>query len=176
MGAQLPTPTRTRMLARRGCPARISGSCFPDIHNLAHAPIHSALRPPRVCVRAPQNAWQSAKQAGSYGRKEALCTRCALGDQGASATRSSASAFAQTSGPEAIQKDTRVLISLWDSLMFGRVPKNAAPCLSTRPNISESHSERSTRSALLYSERALTRLQAGERDEACARTAATRCG
>ena len=26
---------------------------------------------------------------------------------------------------EAIQKGTRVLISLWDSLMFGRVPKNA---------------------------------------------------
>ena len=29
--------------------------------------------------------------------------------------------------PAAIQKGTRVLISLWDSLMFGRVPKNAAP-------------------------------------------------
>ena len=30
-------------------------------------------------------------------------------------------------GPSsAIQKGTRVLISLWDSLMFGRVPKNAA--------------------------------------------------
>ena len=26
-----------------------------------------------------------------------------------------------------IQKGTRVLISLWDSLMFGRVPKNGAP-------------------------------------------------
>ena len=38
----------------------------------------------------------------------------------------------------AIQKSTRVLISLWDSLMFGRVP-------GTRPNISESHSEISTR-------------------------------
>ena len=38
----------------------------------------------------------------------------------------------------AIQKGTRVLISLWDSLMFGRVP-------GTRPNISESHSEISTR-------------------------------
>ena len=37
----------------------------------------------------------------------------------------------------AIQKGTRVLISLWDSLMFGRVP-------GTRPNISESHSEIST--------------------------------
>ena len=36
------------------------------------------------------------------------------------------------------QKGTRVLISLWDSLMFGRVP-------GTRPNISESHSEISTR-------------------------------
>ena len=44
-----------------------------------------------------------------------------------------------------IQKGTRVLISLWDSLMFGRVPKNAAPFLGTRPNISESHSEISTR-------------------------------
>ena len=33
---------------------------------------------------------------------------------------------------------TRVLISLWDSLMFGRVP-------GTRTNISESHSEISTR-------------------------------
>ena len=40
--------------------------------------------------------------------------------------------------PVAIQKGTRVLISLWDSLMFGRVP-------GTRPNISESHSEISTR-------------------------------
>ena len=29
--------------------------------------------------------------------------------------------------------------------MFGRVPKNAAPFLGTRPNISESHSEISTR-------------------------------
>ena len=29
--------------------------------------------------------------------------------------------------------------------MFGRVLKNAAPCLGTRPNISESHSEISTR-------------------------------
>ena len=57
---------------------------------------------------------------------------------------------------EAIQKGTRVLISLWDSLMFGRVPKNAAlmfgrvpknaaPFLGTRPNIRESHSEISTR-------------------------------
>ena len=45
----------------------------------------------------------------------------------------------------AIQKGTRVLISLWDSLMFERVPKNAAPFLGTRPNISESHSEISTR-------------------------------
>ena len=35
-------------------------------------------------------------------------------------------------------KGTRVLISLCDSLMFGRVP-------GTRPNISESHSEISTR-------------------------------
>ena len=33
---------------------------------------------------------------------------------------------------------TRVLISLWNSLMFGRVP-------GTRPNTSESHSEISTR-------------------------------
>ena len=32
----------------------------------------------------------------------------------------------------AIQKGTRVLISLWDSLVFGRVP-------GTRPNTSESH-------------------------------------
>ena len=39
---------------------------------------------------------------------------------------------------QTIQKGTRVLISLWDSLMFGRVP-------GTRPNISESHSEISTR-------------------------------
>ena len=38
----------------------------------------------------------------------------------------------------AIQKGIRVLISLLDSLMFGRVP-------GTRPNISESHSEISTR-------------------------------
>ena len=45
----------------------------------------------------------------------------------------------------AIQKGTRVLISLWDSLMFGRVPQNAAAFLGTRPNISESHSEISTR-------------------------------
>ena len=45
----------------------------------------------------------------------------------------------------AIQKGTRVLISQWDSLMFGRVPKNAAPFLGTRPNTSESHSEMSTR-------------------------------
>ena len=29
--------------------------------------------------------------------------------------------------------------------MFGRVPKNAAALLGTRPNISESHSEISTR-------------------------------
>ena len=43
------------------------------------------------------------------------------------------------SPPSAIQKGTRVLISLWDTLMFGRVPG------STRPNISESHSEISTR-------------------------------
>ena len=40
--------------------------------------------------------------------------------------------------PVAIQKGTRVLIFLWDSLMYGRVP-------GTRPNISESHSEISTR-------------------------------
>jgi len=45
----------------------------------------------------------------------------------------------------AIQKGTRVLISLWDSLMVRRVPKHAAPFLGTRPNISESHSEISTR-------------------------------
>ena len=44
-----------------------------------------------------------------------------------------------------IQKGTRVLISLWDSLMFGRVPKNTAAFLGTRPNISESHSEISSR-------------------------------
>ena len=44
-----------------------------------------------------------------------------------------------------IQKDTRVLIPLWDSLMFGRVPENGAAFLGTRPNISESHSETSTR-------------------------------
>ena len=31
------------------------------------------------------------------------------------------------------------------SLLFGRVPKNPAPFLRTRPNISESHSEISTR-------------------------------
>ena len=37
----------------------------------------------------------------------------------------------------AIQKGTRVLILLWDSPMFGRVP-------DTRPNISESQSEIST--------------------------------
>ena len=37
-----------------------------------------------------------------------------------------------------IQRGTRVLISLWDTLMFGRVP-------GTRPNISESHREISTR-------------------------------
>ena len=37
-----------------------------------------------------------------------------------------------------IQKGTRALISLWDSLMFGRVQ-------GTRPNISEPHSEISTR-------------------------------
>ena len=37
-----------------------------------------------------------------------------------------------------IQKGTRVRISLWGSLMFGRVP-------GTRPNTSESHSEISTR-------------------------------
>ena len=40
--------------------------------------------------------------------------------------------------PPAIQKGTRVLISLWDSLMCGRVQ-------GTRPNISESHSELRTR-------------------------------
>ena len=39
---------------------------------------------------------------------------------------------------QARPKGTRVLISLWDSLMFGRVP-------GTRPSISESHSETSTR-------------------------------
>ena len=44
-----------------------------------------------------------------------------------------------------ISKGTRVLISLWHSLMFGRVPKNAAPFLGIRPNISEYHSEISTR-------------------------------
>ena len=38
----------------------------------------------------------------------------------------------------ATQTGTRGLISLWDSLMFGRVP-------GTRPNMSESHSEISTR-------------------------------
>ena len=38
----------------------------------------------------------------------------------------------------AIQKGTRVRISLWGSLMFGRVP-------GTRPNISEPHSEIRTR-------------------------------
>ena len=43
------------------------------------------------------------------------------------------------------KKGTRVLISLWDSLMFGRVPKSAAAFLGTHPNISESHSEISTR-------------------------------
>ena len=37
-----------------------------------------------------------------------------------------------------IQKGTQGLISPWDSLMFGRV-------LDTRPNMSESHSETSTR-------------------------------
>ena len=42
-------------------------------------------------------------------------------------------------------RGTRVLISLWDSLMFGRVPKNGVAFLGTRPNISESHSEISTR-------------------------------
>ena len=47
--------------------------------------------------------------------------------------------------PAAIQKGTRVLISLRDLLMFGRVPKNAAPFLGTRPNISKSRSEVSTR-------------------------------
>ena len=38
----------------------------------------------------------------------------------------------------AIQKGTRVPLSLWDSLVFGRVP-------GTRPNVSKSHSERRTR-------------------------------
>ena len=32
-----------------------------------------------------------------------------------------------------IQKGTRVLVSLWDSLMFGRVPKNAAGFLGYPP-------------------------------------------
>ena len=32
-----------------------------------------------------------------------------------------------------IQKGTRVLISLWDSLMFGRVPNNAAPFFGYPP-------------------------------------------
>ena len=49
-----------------------------------------------------------------------------------------------TSTPS-IQKGTRVLISLWDSLMFGRVLKKYYDLLSTHPNISESHSEISTR-------------------------------
>ena len=39
---------------------------------------------------------------------------------------------------DTIKKGTRVLISLWDSLMFRRVP-------GTRPNISKPHSEISTR-------------------------------
>ena len=29
--------------------------------------------------------------------------------------------------PSPVQKGTRVLVSLWDSLMFGRVPRPAAP-------------------------------------------------
>ena len=50
-----------------------------------------------------------------------------------------------TQGVLPIQKGTRVLISLWDSLMFGRVPKKTPDdFLGTRPNISESHSEIST--------------------------------
>ena len=40
--------------------------------------------------------------------------------------------------PLAIQKGTRVLISLWDSLMFGRrVPKHSAALLGTLQNISD---------------------------------------
>ena len=49
--------------------------------------------------------------------------------------------------PAAMQKGTRVLVSLWDSLMLGRVP-------GTRPNMSESHSEVST-SNLVFQTHAL---------------------
>ena len=55
---------------------------------------------------------------------------------------------------ETIQKGARVLISLWDSLMFGRVPKNGAAFLGTLPNISESHSEISTRVPFCITHRA----------------------
>ena len=60
------------------------------------------------------------------------------------------SAYILSNGPSVPALNTkgyfsRVLISLLDSLMFGRVPKNAAPFSGTRPNISESHSEISTR-------------------------------
>ena len=55
----------------------------------------------------------------------------------------------------AIQKGTRVLISLWDSLMFGRVP-------GTRPNTSESHSEISTRVPFCIADCALGGPQAAQ--------------
>ena len=64
--------------------------------------------------------------------------------QGRGTARASDS-IAVCAAPCLIQRGTRVLISLWDSLMFGRVPKNAAALLGTRPNISESHREISTR-------------------------------
>ena len=63
---------------------------------------------------------------------------CFDGQFNGNATGGSVACWANARPSLAIQKGTRVLISLWDSLMFGRVP-------GTSPNISESHREIRTR-------------------------------
>ena len=64
-------------------------------------------------------AVEAARDGGGHGRPQRLGVRGIL---------------AQLGGlREAIQKGTRVLISLWDSLMFGRVPKKRRGVLEYPP-------------------------------------------
>ena len=79
------------------------------------------------------------RRGGRPSRPHAMPRRCRRRRPLPRKMRSTGFAARPVSSPASNTKGhSRVLIPLWDSLMFGRVP-------GTRPNISESHSEISTR-------------------------------
>ena len=95
------------------------------------APVHMGSTRGRCVLNTRHNRIR-------YGPPAMPCDRRAPSISSRSLQMTSNAARLACEGPSSIQKGTRVLIALWDALMFGRVP-------GTRPNISESHREISTR-------------------------------